>query len=82
MEQVIQIVQARLSALLPQSVNESTSDISEQLKQVLREALNKLDLVSREEFESQKIVLERTQARLADLEKRVHSMERKLEHPV
>jgi hypothetical protein len=42
---------------------------------VLRERLAKLDLVTRDEFEAQTRVLERTRARLEALEARLAAME-------
>jgi BMFP domain-containing protein YqiC len=43
---------------------------------VLRANLGKLDLAGRDEFDAQRKVLERTRARLEELEKRVASSKR------
>jgi BMFP domain-containing protein YqiC len=45
---------------------------------LLQSAFSKLDLVSREEFDSQMVVLARTRARLESLEAKVAEMEAKL----
>jgi BMFP domain-containing protein YqiC len=42
---------------------------------VLRASLSKLDLVSRDEFDAQMRVLERTRTRLEELERKVAQME-------
>jgi BMFP domain-containing protein YqiC len=42
---------------------------------ILRERLSKLDLVSRDEFDAQARVLERTRARLETLEARLAALE-------
>jgi ubiquinone biosynthesis accessory factor UbiK len=51
-------------------------DIENNFRAVLRANLGKLDLAGREEFDAQRKVLERTRARLEDLEKRVAELER------
>lgn len=75
MEQVIQLMQARFSAILPQGLADSGAEFSEQIKQILRETLGKLDLVTREEFAAQQAVLARAQARLKQLEARMANLE-------
>jgi len=51
-------------------------DIENNFRAVLRANLGKLDLAGREEFDAQRKVLERTRARLEELEKRVAELER------
>ncbi|WP_185268237.1 accessory factor UbiK family protein [Halopseudomonas xiamenensis] len=53
------------------------ADIEKQLKALINSALAKLDVVSREEFETQQAVLLRTRERLEALEKRVAELESK-----
>jgi len=53
-------------------------DIENNFRAVLRANLGKLDLAGREEFDAQRKVLERTRARLEELEKRVAELELKL----
>jgi ubiquinone biosynthesis accessory factor UbiK len=50
-------------------------DLENNLRAVLRANLGKLDLAGREEFDAQRKVLERTRARLEDLEKRIAELE-------
>jgi ubiquinone biosynthesis accessory factor UbiK len=50
-------------------------DLEKNFHAVLQSALSKLDLVTREEFEVQKLVLTKTRAKLEDLEKRVAALE-------
>ena len=52
-------------------------DIENNFRAVLRANLGKLDLAGREEFDAQRKVLERTRARLEELEKRVAQLEAK-----
>lgn len=51
------------------------SEIEAQFKALLQSAFSKLDLVSREEFDSQMVVLARTRARLEALESKVAAFE-------
>ncbi|MHB2245033.1 accessory factor UbiK family protein [Pseudomonas monsensis] len=57
------------------------AEIESQFKMLLQSAFSKLDLVSREEFDSQMVVLARTRARLESLEAKVAEMEAKLTPP-
>lgn len=51
------------------------ADLEKNLKALLAAQLAKLDLVTREDFEVQKALLARAQARLAELEKRLAELE-------
>ena len=57
------------------------AEIESQLKMLLQSAFSKLDLVSREEFDSQMVVLARTRARLESLEAKVAELEARLTPP-
>ena len=59
----------------PPGVRAVQQDLESNFRAVLRASLTKLDLVSRDEFDAQTRVLERTRARLEELERRVASME-------
>ncbi|HTN31847.1 MAG TPA: accessory factor UbiK family protein [Pseudomonas sp.] len=51
------------------------AELESRLKALLQSAFSKLDLVSRDEFDSQMVVLARTRARLEALEARVTELE-------
>lgn len=57
------------------------NEIESQFKALLQSGFSKLDLVSREEFDSQMVVLARTRARLETLEAKVAEMEARLLPP-
>ncbi|MGE6662003.1 accessory factor UbiK family protein [Pseudomonas sp. NPDC077408] len=57
------------------------AEVEAQLKGIVQGALSKLDVVSREEFDSQMIVLARTRARLEALEAKVAELEEKIAPP-
>lgn len=65
----------RLLESLPSAVRGAQADLENTFRTVLRGSLTKLDLVSREEFDVQTKVLERTRARLAALEARLAELE-------
>jgi ubiquinone biosynthesis accessory factor UbiK len=65
----------RLLAKLPEAAQHLRSDLEENFRAVLRGSLSRLDLVSRDEFDVQTKVLERTRARLEALETRVKGLE-------
>ncbi len=65
----------RLAAAIPPGLNNLKEDLEKTFHAILQGALGKLDLVTREEFEVQKMVLAKTRSKLEDLEKRVTEME-------
>lgn len=65
----------RLFEQLPPAVRALQSDLENGFRAVLRERLAKLDLITRDEFEAQTRVLERTRARLEALEARLADLE-------
>jgi ubiquinone biosynthesis accessory factor UbiK len=65
----------RLLERVPPALRSVQQDLESNFRAVLRERLSRLDLVSRDEFEAQTKVLERTRARLEALEARLTEME-------
>ena len=65
-------VSQKLSALV---ANSPLQDIEKNVKAVLGGAFSRLDLVTREEFDVQKEVLNRTRAKLEALEARIAELE-------
>ena len=57
------------------------AELESQFKVLMQGAFSKLDLVSREEFDSQMVVLARTRARLESLEAKVAELEARLTPP-
>ncbi|SDI81161.1 hypothetical protein SAMN05216189_100947 [Pseudomonas delhiensis] len=57
------------------------AELEAQFKVLLQSAFGKLDLVSRDEFDSQMVVLARTRARLEALEAKVAELEARLAPP-
>jgi ubiquinone biosynthesis accessory factor UbiK len=57
--------------------NSPAKDVEKNMKAMLAQGFSKLDLVTREEFDTQTQVLVRTRARLEELEKRVAQLEQR-----
>jgi BMFP domain-containing protein YqiC len=66
-------LQTRVSAFLK---NSPAKDVERNVKAMLTQGFSKLDLVTREEFDTQAQVLARTRLRLEELERRVAELER------
>lgn len=65
----------RLAALLPADLAQARSDFTANARELLQAALARLDLVTREEFDAQRAVLQRTRALVEQLEARVVELE-------
>jgi ubiquinone biosynthesis accessory factor UbiK len=65
----------RLLESVPPALRTVQKDLESNFRAVLREGLSKLDLVSRDEFDAQAKVLERTRSRLEALETRLTALE-------
>ena len=65
----------RLLERLPPALRSVQADLETNFRAVLRERLSRLDLVSRDEFDAQARVLERTRAQLEALEARLAALE-------
>jgi BMFP domain-containing protein YqiC len=68
----------RLLAALPESARTMRRDLESNFRAVLQSSLGRLDLTTREEFEVQSKVLERTRARIGQLEQRIATLEQRL----
>jgi ubiquinone biosynthesis accessory factor UbiK len=65
----------RLLDSVPPAFRTVGKDLETNFRAVLRSSLGKLDLVTRDEFDTQTRVLERTRARVAQLEARLQALE-------
>ena len=65
----------RLFESVPPAMRTMQRDLEANFRAVLRSSLGKLDLVTRDEFDAQVKVLERTRARLEALEERLKELE-------
>ena len=67
--QTLDEITRRLAAALPRELQVARGEIQEQFRAVLESTFDRMDLVTREEFEIQKKVLARTREKLESLER-------------
>lgn len=65
----------RLGALVPEQLHASQQEVVSAFKDILYAGLDRLDLVTRKEFDVQQAVLRRTREKLEALEKKVTALE-------
>lgn len=65
----------RIAATFPQGVEPLRDDFRKNIKAALSSALSRMDLVTREEFDVQAALLQKTRARLEEMEKQVKELE-------
>ncbi len=63
----------KLSDSLPPGLSEAKKEAETSFQAILKGAFEKMNLVSREEFDAQCAVLDRTREKLEELEKRLES---------
>ena len=61
----------KLLAILPENVQNFEHEIQEKFKEIIQTALNKINLITREEFDIQIKVLTRTREKVEQLQKQV-----------
>jgi BMFP domain-containing protein YqiC len=66
----------RLGGSLPESLRSLREDLEQNFKATLQSVLGRLDLVTRQEFDLRTEMLEKARARLAEVEKRLETLER------
>jgi len=67
----------KMTEALPQNFQAMKQDMEKQFKLVLQNTFNKLDLITREEFDVQSQVLARTRQQVEALEQQVSMLEEK-----
>lgn len=67
----------KLSSVIPDSVKTLKSDVDNNIKAVLESSLRQMNLVSREEFDVQSALLERTLNKLQELEQQLDELKTK-----
>ena len=65
----------KLTALMPEPVRHLQEDVEANMRGLLEGGLQKMNLVTREEFDIQTAVLQRTREKLEALEKRLAALE-------
>jgi BMFP domain-containing protein YqiC len=74
-ENPFQDLAKRLCDALPNQIKEAKQDIEKNFHAILQSTFNKLDLVTREEFDAQTKVLARSRKKIETLEARLKELE-------
>ena len=74
MNETLEQLTKRISSLIPADLKHMQDDIEGNIRSLLQTSLNKMDLVTREEFDVQSAVLQRTREKLEALEKQVEQL--------
>ena len=67
----------KITSLLPENVQQMQDDLESNIHSLLQNTLSKMNLVTREEFDVQAALLERTREKLEKLEKLLDELEQK-----
>ncbi|MDO6461001.1 accessory factor UbiK family protein [Granulosicoccaceae sp. 1_MG-2023] len=70
----------KMAGFLPPGVSELRGDFERNAKAVMQSTLSKMDLVSREDYEVQTALLQKSMQRLKELEARVGELESQLQN--
>ena len=71
MNEALDELSKRISSLIPGDIKHLQNDIEKNVRSLLQTSLNKMNLVTREEFDVQSAVLQRTREKLEQLEKQL-----------
>lgn len=66
----------RIGQMLPEGAQEMRADFERNAKSMMQSTLNRMDLVTREDFDAQQDVLARTREQVEELGRRVSELER------
>ena len=66
----------RLAGMIPDDLKGAREDLSKNFRSVLQSSLQRLELVTREEFEVQHEILRRTRQKLERLEQQIAELEK------
>ena len=78
MNEAIEELSRRISSLIPGDLKHMQDDFENNIRSLLQSSLSKMNLVTREEFDVQSAVLQRTREKLEQLEKEVEQLTKQL----
>ena len=74
MNESLEQLTKRISSLIPGDVKNLQQDLESNVRSLLQTSLTKMNLVTREEFDVQSAVLQRTREKLEQLEKQIDKL--------
>ena len=76
MNESLEQLARRISSLIPGDVRQVQDDVASNIHSLLQSSLTKMNLVTREEFEIQPAVLQRTREKLTQLEQVIEQLKK------
>ena len=73
MEKIFKNTQKKITESIPEDIDALKGDLKKNIQAAIEAQIKKLDLVTREEFEIQELILKRTREKLEKLEKDIKS---------
>ena len=73
MEKIFKNIQKKITESIPEDIGALKGDLKQNIQAAIEAQIKKLDLVTREEFEIQELILKRTREKLEKLEKDIKS---------
>ena len=73
MEKLFKNIQKKITESIPEDIDALKGDLKQNIQALIEAQIKKLDLVTREEFEIQELILKRTREKLEKLEKDIKS---------
>ena len=77
-EQLINRLGKQFGDRLPSQLTTARHELEDHLKVILRDALSRMDLLTRDEFDIQQTLLAKTRAKVDQLEQQLRSLEAQL----
>jgi BMFP domain-containing protein YqiC len=74
MNESLEQLTKRISSLIPGDIKHMQDDLENNIRSLLQSSLTKMNLVTREEFDVQSAVLQRTREKLEQLEKQIEQL--------
>jgi len=75
-----QLIEQAMQAISPDHLSQQRKDVEKNLRAALEAGISRLDLVTRDEFDTQQRVLQRTRAKIDQLETTVAELEQALKN--
>ena len=79
LKQQIETLIADISSALPKDLDQARQEVEDNVRAALTASLSKLDLVTREEFDIQSTLLQRSRAQLDELQQKLDALEKRLQ---
>jgi len=78
LDQTINDIVSKISAAIPEDLKSAKQGLEKNARATIEGTFQKLDLVTREEFDIQVMLLSKSQQRVKELEQRIKQLEEKL----